>query len=152
MRRVPIFAFGFAIISALALVGTPAAARTVTISGNHGAGEIQQKCEAAGGDFAGGLKGGGYGCMNGAKGTSIVCDNNGKCKGSVPAGQTGSGGVKGILQPPKTVGSEAPPGTPSKGKNPVVQGTRPVTVGNQQPTSGGTSTIDRHSGGGGKKQ
>ena len=59
---------------------------------------IQQKCEAAGGDFAGGLKGGGYGCMNGAKGTSIVCTNKGKCQGSVPATVKPGGGIDTILR------------------------------------------------------
>jgi hypothetical protein len=84
MRKFLVFAFGFAIVSTLVLLGTPATAKNVVISGNHGIGEIQQKCDAAGGVFQGGLKGGGYGCTNFDNGVVVTCTNKGKCSGAVP--------------------------------------------------------------------
>jgi hypothetical protein len=142
------------VLFTLGLLMDGAWAKPITIGGTHSAGEIRQTCESNGGTYYSGGPDNSYGCQTG-KG-SVTCESSGKCKGNCPscgAAQRGSGGIKGILQPPKQVGNAPPPSeNPPKGKNPVVQGTRPVTVGNQQPTSGGTSTMDRHSGGSGKKQ
>jgi hypothetical protein len=148
MRKVPVFPF--AIFGALALLSTPMMGREVTIGGTHGAGEIQQKCEAAGGDFAGGLKGGGYGCMNGSKGTSIVCTNNGKCTGSVPAKAPGGGDIGTILRggsPVSATGRGTSTGNkPAGNTHPVI--TPPVGAGaNKGPSGDSKITVEKGSGG-----
>ena|SRR6266849_2040664 len=148
MRKVPAFAFGFVMFGALALSSTSTMAKDVSISGTHSIGEIQQKCDAAGGDFAGGLKGGGYGCMNGGKGTSIVCENNGKCKGSVPA-TTKPGSIDNILRggahPVSAKGDST-----STSKNPVSKGIKPISAskqpGNEKQPGALMHTNEQHSG------
>jgi hypothetical protein len=123
MRKFPGFAFGFAIISTLVLSGTPATAKNVVIGGTHGAGEIQQKCEAAGGVFTGGLKGGGYGCGATSAGTTIICTNNGKCTGSVPAKTRPGNGIVNILRGTPPVSAKR--GSTS-GNKPVGGGIKPI--------------------------
>jgi hypothetical protein len=112
MRKVPVFRFGFVIFGAIALSSTAVTAKIITISGTHSIGEIQQKCDAAGGYFSGGLKGGGYGCSTDK--TQIICENNGKCKGSVPSAAAPGGDIGTILR----------------------GGTHPISGANQGPSGG----------------
>jgi|NitcycUWRROWE17A_1032939.scaffolds.fasta_scaffold00039_4 hypothetical protein len=124
MRKVPVFAFGLMIFGTFAFSSAPTMAKEVTISGTHGIGEIQQKCEAAGGAFAGGLKDGGYGCMNGDKGTSIVCTNKGKCTGSVPATTRPGNGIVDILRGNHPVSATG--GNTSTGQKPADKRIKPI--------------------------
>ncbi len=60
-------------------------ARTFSLSGKHSRAEIASKCDAAGGvksNTSG--KSGKYSCNNLDKGTSVDCNANGKCTGTVP--------------------------------------------------------------------
>jgi hypothetical protein len=120
MRKLPAFAFGFVIFGTLALPTIPTLAKPVPISGTHGAGEIEQKCEGVG-VFSGGLKGGGYACNNLDKGTSVICNNNGKCTGNVPRTMKG-GSIDTIMR-----GGTHPVSLKSTSTgNPVGKGTKPI--------------------------
>jgi hypothetical protein len=72
---------GFAFALATTVLAGPASAREVSISGTHSAAEIKATCAKVGGDYVEG--GGGYGCENPAKSTSVMC-RDGKCTGFVP--------------------------------------------------------------------
>src|SRR5690348_237817 len=110
------------VLFTLGLLMDGALAKDITLSGTHSPGEIRKTCDDNGGTYYSGGGGNSYGCQ-GQKG-SVSCDSNGKCTGSCAkcgTAQRGSGGVKGILQPPKQVGNAPPPPeNPPKGKNPVV--------------------------------
>ena len=71
---------------ALTLPTAVCLAKSVSISGTHGRNEIQGKCLKQGGFYYANGKGKGatYGCLNGKKDTSIVCNSQGKCTGEVP--------------------------------------------------------------------
>lgn len=142
------------VLFTLGLLMDGAWAKPINIGGTHSPGEIRKTCEDNGGTYySGASSSGDYGCMNKDGSGSVVCDSNGKCTGdckSCGAPQRGvSGGIKGILQPPNQVGNAPPPsGNPPNRKNPVVGGTKPVSVGNKLPTSG-TDTLNRKSEGSG---
>ena len=70
---------------ALILPATACMAKTVNIGGRHTPGEIANKCFKSGGSFfSKGGKGGFFGCSNDKKGTSVNCNTQGKCTGTVP--------------------------------------------------------------------
>ena len=94
MRKSMLFIVVFA---SFAVAADAASARVVQISGTHSKAEIGAKCAAAGGISEGG-KGGGYGCFNGNKGTSVDCDAKGHCVGWVPGRDAPAGGIAGILK------------------------------------------------------
>lgn len=76
----------------LAFLANAASARAVQIGGTHSKAEIGAKCATTGGMTEHG-KGGGYGCFNQNKGTSVDCDAKGHCVGWVP-GRVGPGGSR----------------------------------------------------------
>jgi hypothetical protein len=124
MHKVPILAFSFVAFGTLALSGTPATAKEVSISGTHSAGEIRDKCDAAGGVYSGpGSKG--YGCANSDKGTQIRCDNKGHCVGFVPRTTSPGSGIVNIMRggthPVSATGGKTP-----TGKQPVGKGIKPI--------------------------
>jgi hypothetical protein len=142
--------FGLLVFGAFALSSVPTLAKNITISGTHSIGEIQQKCDAAGGYFSGGLKGGGYGCSNTDAGTQIICENNGKCKGSVPAATAPGNDLGNILRggthPVSTTGGGSSGGKPAGNTHPVMS--PPASAGaNKGPSGTGTNTIEKPSGG-----
>jgi hypothetical protein len=111
MRKVSVFAFSFAILSTFALSAAPASARTVNIGGTHSKGDILAHCNAAGGQFSSGLKGGGYSCVNTASGGGAVyCTSKGKCKGYTRT--TSHPSLNNILR----IGSKPPISTTSQNK------------------------------------
>ena len=102
MRRLVTFSLAAVIFAGWA--GLAAAALPIAISGTHSRSEIKSTCAKAGADYYSNLDG--YGCIkndcDGKGGTcGVVCENNGKCTGSVPIvkGAPPLGGIKGILKP-----------------------------------------------------
>jgi hypothetical protein len=78
-------ALGVLIASIGLLLPFEANAEKVSISGRHTRAEIAQKCAAVGGDAIGvDNSSGDYSCFNPHKGTSVSCDEKGKCTGYVP--------------------------------------------------------------------
>lgn len=69
----------------LVFIAGEASARTVNISGTHSRDAIRKACDAVGGVGSNTLgSSGGYSCDNLDKGTAVVCDAKGHCKGYVP--------------------------------------------------------------------
>jgi hypothetical protein len=111
-----------------------ATAKTVILGGSYSKSTVQKDCNAAGGTFYSGGRGGAYGCN--APGGSVTCSKSGKCTGSCDACRTAGGGLTGVLHggPNRSGSSE-----PSLGTK---QG-RPVHT-TAPPTMTGRSSGSRH--------
>lgn len=87
--------------AAIALLATPAAAKTVTLAGNHSSAEIKAACGKAGGTFIEDSSINSYGCSsncnggpaapNDSNGCHVSCFGNsspGNCQGTTPGRTT----------------------------------------------------------------
>ena len=94
-------AMGMLIASMGLLLPFEANAKKVSISGTHSRAEIAQKCDAVGGvkNNTGGTSGS-YGCENLDKGTSVTCNEKGKCTGWVPSKGGGVPSIDDVLRRP----------------------------------------------------
>jgi hypothetical protein len=153
MRKTFALMFSPVLLVSIAILATPATAGTKVLSGTYSKDQVLTDCQNAGGvPFSGGA-GGAFGCN--ASGGSVVCSKAGKCTGTCSncQQQRVSGGIKGILQPPKSAGAAQPPGS-SGGKGTTKIGvTPPASAGAKQEPSGGSTghpVIEKQSGSGGK--
>jgi hypothetical protein len=100
MRRLVTFSLAAVIFAGWAGL---ASALPIAISGTHDRAKIKSVCANAGGDYYSNLDG--YGCINNnctGGPCAVVCENNGKCTGSVPQTVKGAPrlpGIEGILKP-----------------------------------------------------
>ena len=129
MRNFIGIGLALASVSFLALSGTDAMARKVSIGGTHSPGDIKKACDSVGGVYTGADSKGNYGCTNLDKGTVVNCNSDGKCSGTVPARTVPRGSIVDKLHGGKPVSASGGSGTTHKPRQPVGS----VAVGTRKP-------------------
>jgi hypothetical protein len=129
MRNLVNVVLALASVSFLAVSGTDALARKVSIGGTHSPGDIKKACDSAGGVYEGADNKGNYGCANLDKGTYVNCNSDGKCSGTVPSRTVPRGSIVDKLHGGKPVTASGGSGTTHKPRPPVGS----VAVGTRKP-------------------
>ena len=149
MRNFVNVVLALASVSFLAVSGTDAMARKVSIGGTHSPGDIKKACDAVGGVYEGADSKGHYGCANLDKGTEVNCNSDGKCSGTVPSRTVPRGSIVDKLHGGKPVSASGGSGTTHKPR----PGVGSVAVGTRKPArNSGPSKPSASAGAAGNKQ